>query len=570
MSKPFIFAVDDDLKSLNLIEQELCKRYAADYEIVCERSPTTALSQLEMLRELAGEVAILLADCWLSETGGIEFLMRAHRLHPEAKRGLLVDWGDPSASQLILHSIAMGMVDSYNLKPWRSADEGFHKYITRFLEEWAREHRPQFEMVRVIGEQWARRSHQLRDLLDRNGISYGFYDINTAEEHSLLAESKYSNGPWPVVVLFDGRILANPSNTELANALNISTTYDCGPSSEENAVDVMIVGAGPGGLSAAVYGASEGLQTVIVEREAIGGQAGMSSRIRNYLGFPTGISGGELAARAYQQAWLFGTNFIFTQEAVDLQVRGNERVLLLSDGSEIISRAVILAMGVSYRRLGIPGLDKLIGAGVFYGAAGSEAVAMKGQVVYVVGAGNSAGQAAVHTAKYADRVILLVRGESLAGSMSEYLIQEISASQNIEVRLNTEVIDGEGKHHLRKLHLKNVLTGETEIVPAAALFILIGATPRTDWLPPQIQRDQQGYIITGRDLIRDGKLPAGWSLQRSPLLFESSLSGVFVVGDVRHRSVKRVASAVGEGSIAIQLIHQYLSEYRNEKKGVAS
>jgi thioredoxin reductase (NADPH) len=297
----------------------------------------------------------------------------------------------------------------------------------------------------------------------------------------------------------------------------------------------------------------------VVEREAIGGQAGMSSRIRNYLGFPTGIPGGELAARAYQQAWLFGADFTFTQQAVRLEARGDERVLFLSDGSEIISRTVILATGVSYRRLNIPGLDKLVGAGVFYGAAASETVAMKGQEVFVLGGANSAGQAAVYMEKHARRVTLLVRGSSLADSMSEYLIQEIAACPNIDVRLNTEISDGGGENRLEYLVLQNRLTGKTETVPAAALFVLIGATPHTDWLPPQVQRDPQGYIITGQDLMRDGQPPAGWSLQRAPVLFETSMPGVFAVGDVRHRSVKRVASAVGEGSIAIQLIHQYLS-----------
>jgi thioredoxin reductase (NADPH) len=322
----------------------------------------------------------------------------------------------------------------------------------------------------------------------------------------------------------------------------------------------MIVGAGPAGLSAAVYGASEGLQTVIVEREALGGQAGMSSRIRNYLGFPMGISGGELATRAYQQAWLFGANFIFTQEAVGLEARGNERVVRLSDGNEIASRTVILAMGVSYRRLGISGLDRLIGTGVFYGSAGSEAVVMKGEDVFVVGGGNSAGQAALHLAKYANQVTILVRGQSLAESMSEYLIQEISASATIKVRLNSEVIDGGGEDRLEWLLLEDAVSGNTERVSGAALFVMIGATPHTDWLPAKIQRDPQGYIITGQDLMVDGKLPAGWPLERAPLLYEASMPGVFVVGDVRHRSVKRVASAVGEGSIAVQLIHQYLAE----------
>jgi thioredoxin reductase (NADPH) len=506
-------------------------------------------------------VVILLAACWLPEMSGAEFLMRAYRLHPFARRGLLMNWGDQTAAQLVLQSIAMGMIDAYAPKPWTSPDERFHKFITRFLEEWANEHRPKFEMVRVIGEQWSRRSHELRDLLDRNSIPYGFYEVTSETACRLLAETNCSTERLPVVVLYSGKTLIDPSNTELAEAVHVSTVFEVNSTFEKQTVDVVIIGAGPAGLSAAVYGASEGLQTVVVEREAIGGQASTSSRIRNYLGFPTGIPGGELASRAYEQAWLFGVNFTFTQEATGLEVRGDKRVVLLSNGSEIESRTVILAMGVSYRRLGLPGLDALIGVGVFYGATASEAVAMKDQEVFVVGGANSAGQAALHLVKYARRVSLLVRGESLADSMSEYLIQEIAANPNIDVRLNTEVIDGGGEHRLERLVLQNSLTGKTETVPAAALFVLIGATPHTDWLPAQIQRDRQGYIVTGRDLMR-GTQPAVscWPLQREPLLFETSMPGVFAVGDVRFRSVKRVASAVGEGSIAVQLIHQYLNE----------
>lgn len=559
MSKPAIFVVDDDTNSAENIQRELHKRYAADYQVVCGCSAPNALHQLEALKETGTEVAILLAACWLPEMSGAEFLMRANRLHPGARRGLLINWGDQSASQPILHAVAMGMVDDYCPKPWTSPDEGFHRFITRFLEQWAREHRPKFEMVRVIGEQWSPRSHELRDLLDRNRIPYGFYEVSSAAGQSLLAECQNPDGSLPVAVLFNGQTLVNPSNTDLARALDVNSVYDLGVLPEGHAVDVAIIGAGPAGLSAAVYGASEGLRTVVVEREAIGGQAGMSSRIRNYLGFPTGIPGGELAARAYQQAWLFGADFTFTQQAVRLETRGDERVVTLSDGSEIVSRTVILAMGVSYRRLNISGLDKLVGAGVFYGAAASEAVAMKDQEVFVVGGANSAGQAAVYLEKHAKRVTLLVRGSSLADSMSEYLIQEIAACPTIDVRLNTEICNGGGEHRLEYLVLQNRLTGETETVRAAALFVLVGATPHTDWLPPQVQRDPRGYIITGQDLMRDNQPPAGWSLQRSPLLFETSMPGVFAVGDVRHRSVKRVASAVGEGSIAIQLIHQYLS-----------
>lgn len=557
MTKPIIFVVDNNPASLAATEQELRLRYAAAYDILSERVASEALRRLAALREAGNEVALLLADCWLPEQGGAGFLMRAHQLFPGARRGLLIDWGDQSAAQPVLHAMAIGMMDSYGPKPWGSPDERFHRFVTGFLDEWAREHRPQFEAVRLVGEQWSRRAYELRDLLDRNGVLYGFYDAGSDQGRALLAGCSAPAGPLPVAVLHDGRALADPSNTELAEALGAVTSSDTACAFMQEPVDVTIVGAGPAGLSAAVYSASEGLRTVVVEREAIGGQAGASSRIRNYLGFPTGVTGGELASRAYQQAWLFGANFIRVQEVVGIEARDNMRLVKLADGSEIASRTVILAMGVSYRRLGIPELDALIGAGVFYGAAASEAVAMKDQDVFVVGGGNSAGQAAAHLARYARQVTLVVRGQSLADSMSEYLIQEIAATPNIEVRLHTRVVGGDGAQRLERLHLENRITGEIRIVPAAALFVLIGATPHTDWLPPGIKRDPQGYIMTGPDLA--GQAWPGRFLPGAPLLFETSLPGVFAVGDVRHRSVKRVASAVGEGSIAVQLVHQYLA-----------
>ncbi|HEX6385024.1 MAG TPA: FAD-dependent oxidoreductase [Anaerolineae bacterium] len=557
--KPTIVAVDDEASSLAMIEQELRKRYGADYEIFCANSPVAALHSLKELREGGNRVAVVLAGCWMAEMDGADFIQRAHKLHPGARRGLLVNWGDRTAAESIQYAMALGIIDAYSPIPWTSGDEAFHHFVTRFLEEWSREHQHQVEVVKVVGERWSRRSHELRDLLERNSIPYGFYDEDSKEGRTLLEQAQWLEEPLPVVILLDGQVLGNPSNTELANALVTSTIYDISGVPEKEVVDVVIIGAGPAGLSTAVYGASEGLWTVVVEREAIGGQAGMSARIRNYLGFPTGISGNELAIRAYQQAWLFGADFTFTQEAIDLETRANERVVVLSDGIKVAGRTVVLAVGVAYRRLQAPGLEDLIGAGVFYGAVGSEATAMKGQEVFVVGGGNSAGQAAVHLAKYANQVTLLVLEDSLSIHMSEYLIREIENSDNIEARLHTVVIEGRGEHRLEWLVLQDTHSGQIETVPAAALFVLIGAVPRTDWLPPTIQRDQQGYILTGQALIRDGNLPSQWPLERPPLLLETSIPGVFAVGDVRHRSVKRVASAVGEGSIAVQLIHQYLS-----------
>jgi thioredoxin reductase (NADPH) len=358
----------------------------------------------------------------------------------------------------------------------------------------------------------------------------------------------------PVVVNFDGLVLVDPSNAQLAHALGIKTRP------EAVTYDVAVVGAGPAGLAAAMYGASEGLVTAVLEHEALGGQAGTSSMIRNYLGFPRGVSGAELAQRAYEQAWILGADFIYGPSALGLHTAGPDRVISLGDGGEATSRAVVLATGVTWRRLGVPSLEALVGAGVFYGAAASEAPAMKGQRVYVVGGANSAGQAAVHLARYAAQVTMLVRGASLAATMSHYLIREIEATPNIVIRYRTEAVDGHGDGRLTALTLKDRTSEITEAVPATALFVLIGAEPHTDWLPETIRRDRWGFVLTGIDLLEDGRLPAGWPLERPPMPLETSLPGVFAVGDVRHGSVKRVASAVGEGSVAIRLIHEYLSQ----------
>jgi thioredoxin reductase (NADPH) len=408
-------------------------------------------------------------------------------------------------------------------------------------------------MVELVGEMWDTRSHAFRDLLERNGIPHTFYDAESKEGQALLHQVQRPQGPFPVMRIFNGIVLTNPSIQEAAEALGA-------PSGRPSGVyDMTIIGGGPAGLSAAVYGASEGLRTLVIEREAMGGQAGTSSRIRNYLGFPRGITGGELARRAWEQAALFGAEYYLVREAVSLHADGPHRLLTLADGSEIASRTVVLAMGVRYRRLGIPSLEELVGAGVFYGAAMSEAPAMAGEEVFVVGAGNSAGQAAVHLAKYASCVTMLVRGESLAASMSDYLIKEIATNDRIKLRLHTQVADGWGQNRLERLVLRDNRTSETEEVGAAGLFVLIGGHPHTDWLADLIQRDEQGYILTGRELISSEELASSFAGRR-PYLLETCIPGVFAVGDVRHRSVKRVASAVGEGSIAVQLVHEYLAQ----------
>jgi thioredoxin reductase (NADPH) len=403
----------------------------------------------------------------------------------------------------------------------------------------------------VVGEQWSARSHELRDVLNRNGILHEFYAAESEAGQELLARLGRGSARLPVVALYDGQVLEDPSNADLADAFGVNRPLG------RRRFDLLIVGAGPAGLAAAVYGASEGLSTLIVEGEAIGGQAGTSSLIRNYLGFPWGVEGAELARRATEQAWWFGAAFHFMRNATALRPAGRELALTLSDETEVVGRAVVLATGASYRRLGVPSLEGLVGTGVFYGAAVTEAKAMKDQDVYVVGGANSAGQAAVHLAEYASRVTLLVRGRSLETSMSDYLIKEIEAAPNIQVRYETRVVGGGGERRLEHLVLENIPSGLTETIPAAALFVLIGAEPHTGWLPEEIRRDRRGYIITGPDLLQDGRPPQSWPLERSPLPMETSVPGVFAAGDVRYGSVKRVASAVGAGAIAIQSVHEH-------------
>jgi thioredoxin reductase (NADPH) len=553
MSRPVLMAVDDDPAALGLLKHELDKRYGADYRVICEANAEAGLRGLEQLQADGGQVALVLADQWMPTMTGVAFLARTRVLHPTAQRALLIAWGDRSTAEPILEAATFGQIDDWIAKPTQPCDERFHQAIGGFLYEWARLQRPRFQAVRVVGEQWSARSHELRDLLSRNSIPFGFYPVGSEEGQALLASVDASHERLPVVVMFDGRVLVDPSNAALAEALGIRTRP------EATTYDVTVVGAGPAGLAAAVYGASEGLRTTILEPEAIGGQAGSSSKIRNYLGFRRGISGAELAQRAYEQAWMLRADFIYGQRAVGLRAAGPDRVVDLSDGSQAASRAVVLATGVGYRRLGVPSLEALIGAGVFYGAAASEAQAVKGQQVYVVGGANSAGQAAVHLGRYASQVTMLVRGASLAATMSDYLVQEIQAAPNITVRLEVEVVDGHGDGRLASLTLRDRRSGAAETVPAAALFVLIGAEPHTGWLPQAVQRDRWGFVVTGADLLQDGRPPPQWPLERPPMLFESSMPGVFAVGDVRHGSIKRVAAAVGEGSVAIRLLHEYLN-----------
>ena len=554
---PVLLVVDDDPRARGVVEGELRKRYGADYQVIGAGSADDPPGLLARLRDERRLVSIVLAGERMPGMTGTQLLAQVREFHRTAKRLLLVEVRYGPAPESILQAIALGHIDAYAARPATVPDEEFHLTVTELLREWARSNRPGPEYMRVVGEEWSARSHEIRDLLSRNVVPFGFYPAGSGPGEALLEQAGAVAAALPVIIMPDGRVLQNPANAQIAEALGMHTSAGRG------LYDVAVIGAGPAGLAAAVYGASEGLSTVVLEPEAIGGQAGTSSRIRNYLGFPTGVSGEDLAVRAYTQAWNFGADYVYGNPATGLRAQGPERVVTVAGGGEVRSRTVVIATGVSYRRLGIPSLDALTGAGVFYGAATSEAAAMKDRDVFVVGGANSAGQAAVHLARYAARVTMLVRGRSLAEDMSEYLIKEITSTPNIAVRPNVAVTGGAGTGCLESLTLTDRLSGATQTVPATAVFVLIGAEPRTQWLPDAIVRDRWGFVVTGNDLLAGGHHPGSWPLPRPPLLLESSLPGVFAVGDVRRGSVQRVASAVGEGSAAIRLVHDYLRDHRN-------
>jgi len=552
MTRPVLVVVDDDSDVLAALQAALARRYGADYQILAERSAEAALQTLVRLRQDDVAVAVIIADQWLPHMTGLDLLAQARELHPAARRLLLVGVWDRSTNQPMSQAMSLGRLDGWVLKPWEPAEEHLYLPVTEQLTEWIRATgQPGFVAIQIVGQQWTPRSHEIRDLLDRNAIPYQFLPHDSEAGQQLLREHGQDGARLPVLVLFDGRVLVDPTNAEGAAAIGIATRP------EAARYDLVVVGAGPAGLSAATYAVSEGLRTLMVEPEALGGQAGSSSLIRNYLGFPYGVSGRSLGQRASAQAILFGAELVYAR-AVGLRPAGQDRVVTLADGSQAVGRAVLVATGAAYRRLQAPGVEELLGAGVFYGAAVSEARAMAGSRVFVVGAGNSAGQAALHLAKYAEQVTLLVRGDSVSRGMSDYLVKELQANDAIAVRLGTQVISAGGAGRLEQLTLHDARTGTSETVPAAALFILIGAQPRTEWLAETLERDAHGFVLTGPDLYQAGQPLPAWPLDRPPGLLETSLPGVFAAGDVRHRSIKRVASAVGEGSIAVQLVHDYL------------
>ncbi len=559
---PVLLVLDDDPAALERTAAELHRRYATDYEIVAERSPVRALRRIEQLRAACRELALVLADQWMPGLTGADLLARVRALAPEAKRGLLVDWGawgDRPTADAILGAMALGHIDYYVLKPWRERDELFHRTIAEFLHEWSRATGAQKELA-VVADGWSPRGHELRDLLTRNGVPHAFHTTTSTSGAALLERVGLVGEERPVVVRFDGQALVDPTNAQLATAYGVTTDL-----AGERDYDVVVIGAGPGGLAAAVYGASEGLRTLVVEGEAIGGQAGSSSLIRNYLGFPRGVSGAELAQRAYQQAWVFGARFVLMRAARALRRGAQRHVVELEGGVEVTARAVVLATGVSYRRLAIDELAPFTGAGVYYGASVSEAKAVAGRPVFVVGGGNSAGQAAMHLSRHAARVTLLVRGGSLADSMSQYLRGEIAAADNVDVRLHAQVVGGSGNGHLQRVRVRDEAAGAVVDEEAGGLFVLIGGRPHGEWLPEAVARDRWGYVLTGRDAEQ-----AGWPQARPPLPLETTLPRVFAVGDVRSHSTKRVASAVGEGSVVIRQVHECLAADAVDADAVAA
>jgi thioredoxin reductase (NADPH) len=555
MAKPILLSVDDDLDVLRAIERDLRTQYGAQYRVIGSDAPEKALDILKQLKVRNDSVALMLADQRMPGMNGVEFLQEGMQIFPDAKRALLTAYADTSAA---ISAINEANINYFFMKPWDPPEDHLYPQLDDLLDDWLASYRPVFEGIRVLGTRWSPRSYELRDFLARNHVPYQWIDVelsaNDPETKRLLDVLGPEASNLPVVLFPDGTKLLEGAPAEVAQKVGLRTR------AQTNFYDLAIIGGGPAGLAAAVYGASEGLHTVIIEREAPGGQAGMSSRIENYLGFPTGLSGGDLARRAVVQAQRFGVEILAPQRAELVRVEGPYRIVKLADGSEISCHALLVATGVQWRRLDAVGIDELQGAGVYYGGGATEAVSCKGESVYVVGGANSAGQAAINFAKYADKVVLLVRGDGLAATMSRYLIDQIEQTPNIQLWTHASVLEVHGEKRLEEVSVLCSDTNKIERVPANSMFIFIGALPQTEWLAGLVERDDRGFILTGPDLIRDGQRPKGWALERDPFLLETNVPGIFAVGDVRHGSVKRVASGVGEGSVAVQFIHQYLSK----------
>jgi len=545
---PVVFVVDRDRTSLAALVSDLTRRFGNDFRVIGETAADAAYAALREIAAANEPVALLVVDDATSD-----LLARAHQLHRHAKRVLLVD-RDYSARSPAVQAMTLGRVDYHIVRPWAD-DEMMYRAMSEYLSSWTREQQPNFELFRIVAAQDDSKVLQLRDVMTRFSLPFGFYAVESEAGRRLLDEAGLDAARLPVVIRYDGQVTVDPSLTDLARAVGVSVNVK----TDMDTCDVAIVGAGPAGLTAAVYAASEGLETVLLDLSVSGGQAGTSPLIRNYPGFPHGINGGVLMERACEQAWLMGAHIIFAQEAVALEGVGDHHVVRMRTGAELRAHTVVIATGVEWRRLGVPRLEALVGSGVYYGTAVSEGRAMHDQDVYIVGAGNSAAQAALHLARHARTVTLLVRGDSYAKSMSSYLVRAIESTPPVAVRHRTEVVDGAGDESLERITLADRANDTVEDVPAAALFVMIGGVPHSQWLNDEIARDQQGYVITGRDLLEhDG---ARSEHDREPLPLETSMPGVFAAGDVRHGSIKRVASAVGEGATVVRLVHEHLRDH---------
>jgi thioredoxin reductase (NADPH) len=555
MPKPVLFTVDDDPEVLRAIERDLREHYADRYRIMRANSAASALSTLRELKARNNPVALLLADQRMPQMDGVGFLSEAMELHPDAKRALLTAYADTTAA---IDAINEARIHYYLMKPWDPPEEKLYPVLDDLLGDWTSGYKAPYEGIRVLGTRWATRCYEVRDFLARNQIPYQWIDIEVAQTDPEVRTLISSLGPeadsLPLILFPDGTRLKEPQLPAVADKIGLRTH------AQTNFYDLAIVGGGPAGLAAAVYGASEGLKTVIIEREAPGGQAGLSSRIENYLGFPAGLSGGDLARRAVAQAKRFGVEILSPQDVVGLRVEGPYRYVKLADNTEISCNALLLAMGVQWRTLDVPGIDRLQGAGVYYGGGTTEAISCRGETIYVIGGANSAGQAAMHFSKYADKVVMLVRGASLEATMSHYLIEQIQKTPNIEVWTKTNLVEVHGDTRLTSITVQCETDKSRKEVAATSVYIFIGALPRTEWLGDLVERDERGFILSGPDLLRDGKRPKSWTLSRDPGLLETNVPGIFVVGDVRHGSVKRVASGVGEGAVVVQFMHQYLAK----------
>ncbi|MGA8598827.1 MAG: FAD-dependent oxidoreductase [Bryobacteraceae bacterium] len=556
MAKPALLAVDDEPEVLRSVDRDLRRKYGQQFRILRAESGASALDAVNRLKERTETVALFLADQRMPVMSGVDFLAAATRIFPAAKKVLLTAYADTNAAIAAINEVKL---DYYLLKPWDPPETNLYPVLDDLLDDWRAHYRPPFGGLRVVGYRWSPASHAVKDFLGRNSFPYEWIDLTNrdgdADMQRLLSNELKDAANFPVVLFPDGSRIERPTPALLADRLGLRT------SAGTSFYDLLIVGGGPAGLAAAVYGASEGLKTALVEAEAPGGQAGMSSRIENYLGFPSGLSGGDLARRALTQAKRFGVEIISPQSAVSLRLEDPYRIVKLGDGSEISCHALLIATGLAWRKLDVPGLDRLTGTGVYYGAALTEAISCRDEHVFVVGGANSAGQAAIHFSQYASKVTMVVRADSLAKSMSRYLVDQIEVAENIEVLTNSEIVSALGEEHLECITIRDNRSVQTQNMPTSAVFIFIGAKPHTKWLADLIARDDHGFIYTGPELPKPegSQVPQGWKLERQPFLLETNVPGIFAAGDVRHASIKRVASAVGAGSICVQMIHEHLA-----------